>query len=246
MFLSTLASLLGLGSWGFAGGAAAVPPVKTDEASAGWEWELSAGYDTHYIFRGERLQENTPWGQISLDVPLGESLSWNLTPWFLYAPDGDFNEFDFNSTLSYSLGTYELALGYASYYYPKGAEGGGLGRGDEQEFSLGLSHDLWTLNASVLAVYNVPRDGFYYECKLEQPYEINDTFGLKLGALVAFDSNYFDSGTNWNHALATLEAPVKFSENLVLTPYVALNMPWGHLDYESTKLFGGVKLAWSF
>jgi hypothetical protein len=227
-----------------------VPATKGDaptvDKPTGLEWELSAGYDSHYIFRGERLQENTPWAQLSLDVPLTESLSWNLTPWFLYAPDGDFNEFDFNSTLAYTLGDYELSLGYASYYYPKGAEGGNVGRGDEQECSLGLSRDIGSMTGSVLAVYNLPRDGFYYELKLEQPFVINDTFSVKLSQILALDSHYFDQGTNWNHALTTLEVPVKLSETLTLSPYAAVNVPWGHLDYESTKVFGGVKIAWSF
>jgi hypothetical protein len=243
---------LSLGNVAFAGSAVAsagkakcILPLPEPEVDV-WELEMSAGFDSHYIFRGERLQENTPWGQLSLDVPLAENLCWNLTPWYLYAPDGDFNEFDFNSALTYTLHEYEFSIGYASYYYPKGAEGGGLGRGDEQEFSLGLCHKLWSLEASALAVYNAPRDGFYYEFKLAQPFEINDTFSLNLSVLAGLDSHYFDESFDWNHVLGTLEMPVKLSEHLALSPYVALNLPGGHLDYESTQWFGGVKMAWTW
>ena len=223
-------------------------PSSADEADepTGLEWELSTGFDTHYMFRGERFQRNTPWAQISLDVPLSESLSLNLVPWFCVAPGAEYHEFDFNGTLTYGLGSYELDLGYALYYYPRGVEGYGLGQGDEQEFSLGVSRELGTLSASVLAVYSLPRDGFYYEALLEQPYEFNDFFSLKLVALVGFDNHYFGDGMDWNHAMATLEAPVKFTESLILTPYVSYNVPWGHLDYEPNTLFGGVRLAWSF
>jgi hypothetical protein len=220
--------------------------IEAVEESAGWEWELSAGIDSNYIFRGQRIQEDTGWGQISLDVPLSDKLALNLTPWFAYAGEGDYNEFDFNTNLYYTLGKYEISFGYAAYIYPTGSFGGGDGTGDEQEYSLALSRDIWTMNASATAVYNLPWNGFYYEFRVEQPYEFSDRLSFNLSAAVGFDRNYFGPGTKWNHLLATLETPIKLTESLVLTPYAALNVPWGHLDYEPTKLFGGVRLGWSF
>lgn len=222
-----------------------ISPPPLPEAP-GIEWEISAGYDTHYIFRGELLQENTPWAQISLDVPITESLSWNLTPWFLYDADSDYSEFDLNSSFSLSVGKTEFSVGYASYYYPRGGEGDGFGLGDEQEFSLGVSRDIFSLKASATAVYNIRRDGFYFEAALAQPYEFNDTVSVELGVALGFDTGYYAKGFDFNHALVTLSVPINLTESLVLTPYIAGNFPGGNLDEEDAHVFGGVKLAFSF
>lgn len=230
----------------WAGSIASVPPVASEQEEAAIEWEVSAGYDTHYIYRGERLQKESPWVGLSLDVPLTDSLSWNLSPWYLHTFDGKYNELDLCSTLTYTMGNYEWSLGYSSFFYPRGGEGEGYGVGDEHEFNVELSRDIFNITASALAVYNVSRDGYYFEATLERSVAINDTFSVELSAALGFDNGYFDEGLDLNHSLVTLGLPITPAEGWALTPYVAMNIPFGHLSTEPTKLFGGVKLAFSF
>lgn len=236
--LSTVPSL-------WAGDPPAIPPVEPAEAT-GWENKILLGYDSHYVFRGEMLQKNVGWAQWSLDVPLSDSLNLNLNPWYYHDLDTDFNEFDLNVTLSASLGTYEVAAAYNGYYYPRGGLGNGEGLGDEQEFALSVAHDIFSLKATALAAYNVGRDGYYFELLVAQPYEINDTLSVELGVAVGFDADYFSSGLGFNHVQAMLSFPIKLTVSIELTPYVAGNFPGGHLDYEDTRVFGGVQLGFSF
>lgn len=244
-FLS-LTSLLVLTGSLFAGGKQPQLIVQPPPEAPSIEWEAAVGYDTDYIFRGEALQTNTPWVELSLDIPLSDSLSWNITPWYLHDADSDFNEFDLNSSFSYSLGKYEFELGYSSYYYPRGGEGDGFGVGDEQEFFVGVSHDILTFTANALAVYNIGRDGYYFELGVEQPYVFNDTVSVELSGALGFDSGYYGDDFDINHALVTLSFPVNLAENVVLTPYVAGNFPLGPLDEGDAQVFGGVRLAISF
>ena len=223
----------------------ATPPVEAEKSPV-WENEITLGYDSHYVFRGELIQKNVGWTQWSLDVPLSDSFNLNVNPWYYHDLDSDFNELDINVTLSASLGTYEVAAAYSGYYYPRGGLGNGEGVGDEQEFALSVAHDIFSLKATALAAYNVGRDGYYFELLVAQPYEINDTFSLELGVAVGFDAGYFASGMGFNHVQAMLSFPIKLSKSMELRPYIAGNFPGGHLDYEDTRLFGGVQLGFSF
>lgn len=222
------------------------PPVVEPKDSGGWEQEIILGYDSHYIFRGETLQKNVGWAQWSLDIPLNDTFSLNFNPWFYEDLDSDFNEYDLNLTLSASLGTYEVSVAYSGYFYPRGGLGGGLGLNDEQEFSLSVAHDLFSLKATALVAYNLERDGYYFELLLAQPYEINDTFSVELSVALGFDSNYYAGGTGFNHVQPMLSVPIKLTESLTLQPYVAGNFPMDHLDYDQARFFGGIQLGISF
>jgi hypothetical protein len=222
------------------------PPVPSAAVPEGWGNEVTLGYDSHYIFRGEALAQNVSWAQWSLDVPLTEATSLNLNPWYYQYLNTDFNEYDLNLTLSHSLETYELSIAYNGFYYPRGGFGMGQGLGDEQEFALSVAHDLFSLKATALASYNLGRDGYYVELQLQQPYEINDTFSVELGVSTGFDSGYFAPGLGINHVQAMLTLPIKLSSAVTLQPYLAGNFPMGHLDDDEARFYGGVQLGVSF
>ena len=59
----------------------ATPPVEAEKSTV-WENEITLGYDSHYVFRGELLQKNVGWAQWSLDVPLSDSINLNVNPWY--------------------------------------------------------------------------------------------------------------------------------------------------------------------
>lgn len=245
-FIHTLPVLALFSASVYAGTGKAPTPPAMEEKSSGLEWEAALNYDTHYVFRGELLQTNIAWSYLSLDIPLSDSLSFNITPSYIHDVDSDFNEIDLNAELSYSLGAYELGLGYAGYYYPRGGEGNNEGLNDEQEMSLSVAHDIGPMSATLLSVYSFTREGFYFELLTELPYEVNDVLTIQPGVAIGFDTGYFDTGTGFNHALFTLSTPIKLSENITFTPYIAENLPFDQLEDESAQFFGGVKLAITF
>ena len=226
-------------------------PDATAEAEAeglfgGIGLEFTTGYDSHYVFRGELLQKNTAFSELSYDLEINDALSLNITPWFLLDTDDDYTEFDLTSALTLTTGAWEWSVGYAGYYYPRGGEGGGEGLNDEQEMSVSVARDLgWSFRATALAAYSFTRDGYYFEGKIERPIEVTNALTLTPSVVVGADTDYFDEGTDFNHLWLLLEADYKLTPWCSLRPYVAGNFPFGHLD-DTDLFFGGVKLTVTF
>ena len=224
------------------------PPIQTpaDEESGlfggiGVEW--TAAYDTHYIFRGEPIQKNTAWTQISWDVTLTESLSLNVTPWFLLDLDSDYDEFDLEGSLTLSAGGFDWSLGYAGYYYPRGALGGGEGIEDEQEMWAAVGREFGSVSATLFGAYSFTREAFYFEAVVESPFEVTNWLTLTPAATLGWDVDYFEEGANWNHATLQLTASIKLSPWCSLNPAVGVNFPFGSLEYADEDVFGGVSLV---
>jgi hypothetical protein len=223
----------------------AIPPPAGDE-SGGIEIEASVGYDSHYVFRGELLQKNTPWAEISITAPITDSLSFNLTPWYLYDVDTNYDEFDLLASFSYSLDKYELSLGYAAYFYPQGALGDGEGIDDEEEIFGSISTDLGPLSVEFLTAYSITRDGLYYELNVDLPYEASEKLTITPGVAVGADSDYFDAGTGFNHVSVRLNADYALTDSLTLSAYVRANFPFEHLSYAESDFVGGMQLTVGF
>ncbi|MGI8604215.1 MAG: hypothetical protein ACR2OZ_14660 [Verrucomicrobiales bacterium] len=225
------------------GKATPIEPAEDSEGlfgGIGVEW--SAGYDTHYVFRGELLQENTAWTQFSWDIALTESLSLNVTPWFLQDLDSDYSEFDLNAGLTLESGGFGYSLGYAGYFYPRGALGEGEGIDDEHEMWLSVTREFGPLSATVLGAYNFTRDAAYFELAAEWPLKVTEWLTLTPGVILGADTDYFDEGTDFNHVGVQLSAAFQLTPWCHLVPYIAANFPFGHLD-TGDNLYGGVKVA---
>lgn len=229
-----------------AGTPAPAPVLTSPEEGAGLEIAVTAGYDSHYIFRGELLQENVLWTEVSVDIPLTEHLSLNLTPWFLQDADTDYNEFDLTGALTLSLGDWEVSAGYAGYYYPRRSWGGGVGIRDEQETSLSVSRSFGDFTATVLSAYSFTRDAFYFEVAAEYELKVTEKLSVTPGVTFGWDTDYYAPGTDVNHVGLMLSASYELTPWLSITPYVAGNLPFGHLRDIGEDVYGGVSLTVSF
>ena len=220
-----------------------LPPVEAAEAFSAVP---SVGYDTFYIFRGEQLFEQVAWGQIELSLALGESLSLTLTPWYLVALEDDYTELDILPSLTWDAGVVQLTAGYAGYFFPRGAFGGTEGIGDEHEANFMVSKTIGLVDASTMIVYNFNRDGFYFEGKLGTSVALGEAVSLDPSVTVGYGANYF-AQDGFTHALLTLAMPVTLSETVLVTPYLAGNIPLAAFDEnQQPELFGGIALAVSF
>jgi hypothetical protein len=222
---------------------AAVPPAEPESPVTA---EVSLGYDTFYIFRGETLFEQVVWGQVSIDIALAENLSLNLTPWYLSGIDDDYTELDLLASLTYDAGFAEFTGGYAGYIYPRGSWGGNEGVDDEHEASLGVAKTLGIFDVGVLAAYNFDRDGTYLEASVGASFELCERAALEPSVAVGYSSNYYEED-GFTHVLLTLGLPLKLTETATLTPYIAANLPLEVLEADQdAEMFGGVALAVSF
>lgn len=224
--------------------AAPAPPVAEEESI--FSAEVSVGYDSFYIFRGEELWEQTVWGQVEIGIALTDNLSLTLTPWYLSAVDDDYTELDLLASVTYDAGFAEFTAGYAGYIYPRGSFGDGDGIDDEHEASLGVSKSFGVFEVSTLAAYNFDREATYLEAGVGASFELCKAVALEPSAAVGYSSNYYDAD-GFTHVLLTLALPVKLTESATLTPYIAGNIPLEVLeDDQDPELFGGVALAVSF
>jgi len=248
----SLCLILGTGPSSFAGTApAAPPPVSVPEEVSGLlggiGLEASVGWDSHYFFRGELLQENTIWAQLSYDLALTDSLSLNLTPWFLQDVDTDYNELNLTGALTYTVEPWAFSLGYAGYYYPRKSLGGNEGIDDEQEMNAAVSRTFGNLTATLLGVYNFTRDAFYFELAVDYGIEITDSLSLTPGVVLGWDTDYYAGGTDVNHVALRLAADYQLAPWCTLSPYLAGNLPMGHLDQDyGNDIYGGVSLTVAF
>jgi len=228
----------------------AAPPVTVEEETGllgGIGLEASVGWDSHYIFRGELLQENTLWTQLSYDIELTDALSLNITPWFLQDVDTDYNEFDLTGALTYSLDPWAFSLGYAGYYYPRKSLGGNEGIGDEQEMTAAVSRSFGDLTATLTGAYSFTRDGFYYELALDYEIGVTDALTLTPGVVLGWDTDYYGDGTDLNHVALRLAADYQLTPWCTVSPYIAGNLPTGHLDEDyGDDFYGGVSLTVAF
>lgn len=218
------------------------PPVEESPFSA----ELSVGYDSFYIFRGEELFEQVVWGQVEMNYALTDSLSFTLTPWYLGGLEDDYTELDILPSLTWDAGFAEITAGYAGYFYPRGSWGGNEGIDDEHEVNLGLSRSFGFLDVSTLAAYNFDRDGMYFEASVGTTFELGKAVSLETSAAIGYSAHYF-AEDGFTHVLLTVALPVQLTGTATLKPYVAGNLPLEVLDgNQDNEIFGGVALAIGF
>jgi hypothetical protein len=222
----------------------ALPPAAAEEPA--FTAEVSLGYDTFYIFRGEELFEQVVWGQVEMNFALTDSLSFTLTPWYLSGIDDDYTELDVLPSVTWDAGFAEITAGYAGYIYPRGSFGGNEGIDDEHEANLTIAKGFGFVEVSAMAAYNFDRDGTYLELGVSKSFELCAAAALDLSVAVGYSANYF-SEDGFTHVLVTLGLPIKLTETATLTPYIAGNLPLEVLDEnQDNEIFGGVALAVSF
>jgi hypothetical protein len=218
------------------------PPVEESPFSA----ELSVGYDTFYIFRGEELFEQVVWGQVEMSYALTDTFSVSLTPWYLSAIDDDYTELNILPSLTWDAGFAEITAGYAGYVYPRGSWGGNEGIDDEHEANLGLSRSFGILEAGLFAAYNFDREATYLEASVGTSFELGSAVSLETSAAIGYSADYYGVD-GFTHVLLTVALPVQLTETATLTPYIAGNLPLEVLnDFQDNEVFGGVALAVSF
>ena len=220
------------------------PPVAEEEFTLGAE--LSVGYDSHYIFRGEELQENSVWGQLEIGIPLCEEAALTLTPWYESSTDSDYSEVDLNASLDVDFKVVSVSAGYAGYFYPRGSFGGDEGIDDEHEAFLSVTKEVGPLEFTGLYAYNFDREAGYLEASVGATFELTPNIALAPAVAVGYSADYYGVD-GFTHVQVQLGLPIKLTKTATLTPYIAGNIPLEVLnDWQDERLYGGVSLAVTF
>jgi hypothetical protein len=241
------ATLLFTNALAYAGTAISSPTaVAADTAESGPEFEVSLGYDTNYIFRGEELFKDTAWGQLDAAFNLSSNTSLSFMGWYADAINADYNELDIHADLNVDAGFAQFSAGYASYIYPRGALGDNEGIGSEDEAVLSVSKSIGKVDLSVLAAYNFDREGTYFEFSAGTSIPVVSKLSLDPSVVLGYSSGYF-AQNGLTHVLLTLAAPISLTDSITLKPYIAGNIPLSVLDEnQDARFFAGVALSFSF
>jgi len=213
------------------------PPA---EEESWWHASLSAGYDSLYMFRGVDVLD----GEDLLTVDLNFT-AYNFTLGAWYAADasgGDYNELDLYASYAWSLGPVAVSGGVIGYIYPD--EGS-----DTLELFVSLTTDKVPFVTPTFSAYwdVVEIEGGYLEFKLSKSFALLENISLDPYALVSYDLEYNSEDSDWNNVQVGASLPVKMSENITISPYIAYSWALSAIDdSQDDELWGGAKITFSF
>lgn len=261
--LVAMTLISGAGDWGKAPvGKAPIDKVPIEEC-LDLGAEISAGYETDYIFKGVRFSRDSVWADVNYTFD-GLPLPVTVGAWYLNGINGSragLNLDELRLYASADLGVvagFDVEFGYTHYTFPEFrttvAPVGGYG-----ELNLGLSRDLGLVDLTFGSSYAMGGGGFapsgwYHELGIAKGFGITDQISLVLGAGVAYTDGYWGA-SGWNHYYANASLPIELNCRTTLTPYIGyLGAPdtWvvdgiiGADQPQSDILHGGVSLSVTF
>jgi hypothetical protein len=234
-------------------GPVAPPPVV--EESSMITGSVSLGYDTDYIYRGFQVLaadgnqvDHLVWGALDVNAALSDKLSLNFNTWYASSADVNYDELDVYTRLTYDFGPVAVGTSFKWYHYPH------YPSSIDNQYEVGLelfSSPIENLALSGGAFYEFEAEQWYFQVDANYTVKVTDKFSLVPGATLSFidvDNADFALDLSGIHHLGLyLKAPVQLAKNVVLTPYIAGNIPFGDLeDTQREVLYGGANISVSF
>lgn len=245
---------------------AADTKAVVEETSSAFSGELSAGFDTRYIYRGLWFGNDAVWGNLSISKEIAPKLTLSANAYYTDITDNSlaYSEADFGAGLAYESAYGTLSLGALYYRFFDGYSGdngtGPGGQSDAFELNIGYSRELfYGITGSLLVAYDFRIDAQYFEAGLGKSWTLNDIISLDLSAAVGYGLNDYysqtlsgDAADGFTHILASVALPIQLAETVVLTPHVSANFSGdarsngnaGSIGDE--EVFYGISLAVSF
>jgi hypothetical protein len=229
----TLTTLLA--ATGLAQTAAAAPaPVALD---------LTAGYDSEYIYRGLWFSNQNAWYNLGASKKLSDTTTVNALAYYTSSNDRRslYQELDLGANLVYDAGFATLTAGYTHFFFFNGYLGGGDGQTFASEVYVSAAKTVATVNVTATYAYDLYIDAAYAELAFDKTFTLSDSTSLVLKAASGYSiGGYYTlfnpgqsaggNGQNiggesvWTHVTLTASLPIALSKSATLTPYVAYNI----------------------
>jgi hypothetical protein len=252
-----------------------VPQMKSEPESPLFTGNVNLGYDTAYYFRGLWFSNNNLWGSVNASAALSDKLTLNLGALYTESLDTEvpqnleYSELDLIGGLVFDAGFAKFGLTVTHYQFFDTFSGsvGGKTFGFDNvsdstienatDLALSMTIPVDKLNFTLTAVHDFKISAQYFEAGLDYTIALGDRVSLVPFAQIGYGVDYYTyepvSGVDngWTHVRAGLNAPIKVTDTLTLTPYIAANFALEAREnlntIESTDdLYGGVSLSLSF
>lgn len=235
--------LMGMLSW--IPVASVAEEVAGGEAARGLSGVVTVGYDSRYVLYGFRLSRHLWHADVYLHYPVSERTSLWGGSWFGYLTDGTYREVDGYVGVDHAVNSWlTLGVAYSIFNYievPFEASR----QAHEVAVHATVAEGPWSF--SLRTHYDTDADGYLVRGIGGYYTSLTDRVGLDVGAEAGYSLRYFTPGTDWNHGLVAVKAPVAVGGGVVATPFVARSIPLSAIrDFEVYETVWGVSMSWGF
>ena len=222
----TLTTLLAATGLAQTAAAAAPAPVALD---------LTAGYDSEYIYRGLWFSNQNAWYNLGASKKLDDKTTVNALAYYTADSGSTYQELDLGAALAYDAGFATLTAGYTYFFFFNGYLGGGAGQTFASEFFVSAAKTVGPVNVTATYAYDLYIDAAYGELAVDKTFALSDSTSLVLKAVAgysfggyytSFGGNGLNNGTEsvWTHVVLNASLPIALNSTFTLTPYIAYNM----------------------
>ncbi|MFN5804684.1 MAG: hypothetical protein ACK467_03555 [Opitutia bacterium] len=200
--------------------------------------DLTAGYDSEYIYRGLWFSNQNAWYNIGASKKLSDTTTLNALAYYTSSNDRRslYQELDLGASLAYDAGFATLTAGYTYFFFFNGYLGGGLGQTFAHEVYVSAAKTVGPVNVTATYAYDFYVEASYAELAIDKSFALSDSTSLVLAAKAGYslDGYYtlFDGATGlnvgnesaWTHVLLQASLPIALSKTATFTPYIAYNI----------------------
>jgi hypothetical protein len=201
--------------------------------------DISLGYDTDYVFRGQALAEDLLTTTVNLNtISLGDGMDLDLGAWYANTYDAGYTELNLFGGVSVDLGDASLSAGI-TYYDTSGGD-------NIVEPYVGIGTELAGLDVSLGYAYDSDDDSAYIAIGAGKSLELSDDITVDVSASLNYaDDHYGVDG--FNNIDLRIGLPMAVG-GATLTPYIAGSIAVDGLEDAGgdDELYGGVSLSLSF
>jgi hypothetical protein len=240
------------------GALAAASALVAGNASAEVEYDIYAGYNTGYIFRGLDLGDDlvetgvtatTEWNGFGLKAGAWYGSFENNVPVFP-GFDADSDELDITFEVSRDLGFATAAIGYIYYMFPQANGNVALNPiEDSQEIYFSVAKEFFGFDTSLTYFWEIEDAGSgtggYLQAATSRSFELTSCVSLNTGAVLG----YLIEEGDFSHFQVKVGLDWAFTETATLSPYVAQSWALSEDSFwagSNNEFFGGAVLSVSF
>ena len=200
-------------------------------------YDLTAGYDSEYYYRGLWFSNQNAWYNIGASKKLSDTTTLNALAYYTSSNDRRslYQELDLGASLAYDAGFATLTAGYTYFFFFDGYSATGLGQSYAHEVYVSAAKTLGPVNVTATYAYDFYVNASYAELAVDKTFALSDSTSLVLKAAAGYSiGGYytvingagFNEGNEsvWTHVVLNASLPIALNKTFTLTPYVSYNM----------------------